>query len=141
MASSDGSALPDSLAWEIKSGRPKSVPGCQNTESRPHLPDGSSKCEDEECFFYRCQKCLPELMLGTLLGANHEKELVFVPPIENIKPKEKDLFEYDPGYHGEIDEFFGNYLQHLTEVKGVAVNRWTNYDAAKVFENVGKTFK
>ena len=79
-------------------------------------------------------------MLGTLLGANHEKELVFVPPIGNIKPKEKDLFKYDPGYHGEIEEFFGNYLQQLNGVKGVAINGWTIDDAAKVFENIGITF-
>ena len=142
MASDPGNFLPDSTAWEIKPGRPKSVPGCQNTESRPHLQEGSSKCEEnEQCFFFRCHKCLPDLMLGILLGANHEEELIFVPSIETITPQNQDLFNYDARNYEEKVECFGNYLQRLTEVKGVAINGWTDKDAVKIFDNLEFTFR
>ena len=141
MASSSGGPPLDPQPWTIKSGRPRSVPTCQNTESKPHLSEQSSKCEpNEQCFYYRCQNCLPELVLGDLLGANYEEELVHIPPIESVKPRKK-MFEYDHGYHGEIAEFFGNYLNRMTGVKGLAINGWANTDAQKIFNNVETTFR
>ena len=130
------------VPWVVKQGRPTSVLGHQNTESLPHLPDGAINCgESSQCFYYKCKKCIRDIIFGTLITADTETELVFIPEVKFIQPQSKyALFKMDPGYHGEVAEVFAGYLSRMENLTGVAINGWSNKEAAKIFTNVEKTF-
>ena len=70
----------------------------------------------------------------------HKKELVILPPIDSIKPSKPSLFEFDPGYEGEVVEFYDNYLSRMPGLKGIAINGWKSEQARLIFNNVEKTF-
>ena len=134
------------VAWVVRDGRPKSVPGHQNMKTLPALPDGADDCgENNQCFYYKCRKCTCELTNDILGITNTESKLVFVPEVKFLRPKEeKDkksaLFEMDLGYHGEVAEVVCGYLSRMENLTGVAINGWSSKDAAKIFTDVDKTF-
>ena len=90
--------------------------------------------------FFRCRKCLPLLALDCLVP-EYKIEMVFIPHIDTIKPKKSWMFEVDCGYHGEVVEFYDNYLSRMTKLKGIAINGWSNSIANLVFDAVEHTFK
>ena len=145
MTESD-SLEPAWVAWIVKEGRPKSIPGHQNMEALPALPDGADDCgENNQCFYYKCRKCIYELTNDILGITKTESKLVFVPEIKFLRPKEEKrkksaLFEMDPGYHGEVAEVVCGYLSRMENLTGVAINGWSSQDASKVFQNVDNTF-
>ena len=51
------------------------------------------------------------------------------------------MFEVDCGYHGELVEFYDNYLSRMTKLKGIAINGWSNSVAKVIFDAVDDTFK
>ena len=90
--------------------------------------------------FFRCQKCLPLLALDCLVP-EYKSEMVFIPHIDTIKPKKSSMFEVDCGYHGEVVEFYDNFLSRMTKLKGIAINGWSNPTANFIFDAVEHTFK
>ena len=129
-----------SIPWVIKLGRPYVLPGCQDTSILPELPEGEIDCgECNQCFFYRCRKCLPVLFLDVLVPECRVK-MVYIPDIGSIKPQKPDMFAENPDYHGEVTEFYANYLRRMDNLEGVAINSWSNKDARKIFLNTERTF-
>ena len=130
------------VSWRVKEGRPSSIPGYQNTEALPCLPDANFDCgEGNFCCYYQCRKCLYELVLGSLNIPKTRIGLTFIPEISCIEPKKENaLFEMDYGYHGEVSEFCTNYLSRMENLQGFAVNGWNNREARKILKNVEKTF-
>ena len=129
-----------SISWSIKTGRPYALPGCQDTSSLPHLPDGKIDCgEGNRCYFYQCRKCLPVLALDFLVP-EYRKKMVYIPDIGSIVPETSDMFSENPGYHGEVAEFYANYLRRMENLKGIAINSWSAKQARKIFHNTEGTF-
>ena len=129
-----------SVPWMIKTGRPDALPGCQDTSILPELPEGEIDCgECNQCYFYRCRKCLPVLLLDVLVPECRVK-MVYIPDIGSIKPQNSDMFAETPDYHGEVAEFYANYLRRMDKLNGIAINSWSNKDARKIFLNTEKTF-
>ena len=127
-----------SKTWELKHERPEKIPGCQDTSQLHRLDPGSTDCEGEECFYYTCTTCMPKLALETF-NPKFESELYVVPRVSSIK--KPNLFTEDHGYHGELVEFYVNYLERLDSLTGIAVNGWSNQAARKIFNSVEKTFE
>ena len=128
------------VPWTVKEGLPNAIPGCQNVESLPRLGEEELICGDGDfCYNYRCIKCMPLYALDYYNG-KHKKELVILPPIDSIKPSKPSLFEVDPGYEGEVVEFYDNYLSRMPGLKGIAINGWKSEQARLIFNNVEKTF-
>ena len=129
-----------SIPWIIKLGRPYVLPGCQDTSILPELPEGEIDCgECNQCYFYRCMKCLPVLLLDVLVP-ECRAEMVYIPDIGTIKPQKPDMFAENPDYHGEVTEFYANYLRRMDKLEGIAINSWSNKDARKVFLHTERTF-
>ena len=74
------------------------------------------------------------------LNPEYKDKLVILPDISNIKPKEPSLFAADYGYLGEVVEFYDNYISHMKNLKGFAINGWNNKIAKEIFDNVESTF-
>ena len=127
-----------SKTWELKHERPEKIPGCQDTSQLHRLDPESTDCKGEECFYYTCKTCMPKLALDTF-NPKFETELYVVPRVSSIK--KPYLFTEDHGYHGEMVEFYANYLERLDSLTGIAVNGWSNQAARKIFNSVEKTFK
>ena len=129
-----------SVPWIIKTGRPYALPGCQDTSILPELPEGEIDCgECNQCYFYRCRKCLPVLLLDVLVPDCRAK-MVYIPDIGSIKPQKSNMFAENSDYHGEVAEFYANYLRRMDKLNGIAINSWSNKDARKIFLNTEKTF-
>ena len=130
-----------SVPWMIKTGRPDALPGCQDTTILSELPEGEIDCgKANQCYFYRCRKCLPVLLLDVLVPECRVK-MVYIPDIGSIKPQKPDIFAENPDYHGEVAEFFANYLRRMDKLEGIAINSWSNKDARKIFLNTERTFE
>ena len=127
-----------SAKWELKHERPEKIPGCQDTSQLHRLEPGSTDCEGEQCFYYTCKMCIPKLVLE-IFNSKYETELYVVPRVSSIK--KPPLFTEDHGYHGEVVEFYANYLERLDSLTGIAVNGWSNKAARKIFTSVEKTFE
>ena len=129
-----------SIPWTIKAGRPYALPGCQDTSILSQLPEGETDCgEGNQCYFYRCRKCLPVLLLDVLVP-ECRAEMVYIPDIGSIKPQNSDMFAENPDYQGEVAEFYANYLRRMNKLNGIAINSWSNKDARKIFLNTERTF-
>ena len=129
-----------SVPWMIITGRPYALPGCQDTSILPELPEGKNDCgEGNQCYFYGCRKCLPVLLLDVLVPESRA-EMVYIPDIGSIKPQKSDLFLENPDYHGEVAEFYANYLRRMDKLNGIAINSWSNKDARKIFLNTERIF-
>ena len=104
-----------SVPWIIKTGRPYALPGCQDTSILPELPEGKIDCgECNQYYFYGCRKCLPVLLLDVLVPDCRAK-IVYIPDIGSIKPQKSDMFAENPNYHGEVTEFYANYLRRMNK--------------------------
>ena len=124
----------------IKTGRPYVLPGCQDTSILSELAEGEINCgETNQCYFYRCRKCLPVLLLDVLVPECRVK-MVCIPDIGSIKPQNSDMFAENPDYQGEVAEFYANYLRRMDKLNGIAINSWSNKDARKIFLNTERTF-
>ena len=124
----------------IKTGRPDALPGCQDMSILSELPEGESDCgKRNQCYFYRCRKCLTVLLLDVLVP-ECRTEMVYVPDIGSIKPQKSDMFAGNPDYHGEVAEFFANYLRRMDKLEGIAINSWSNKDVRKIILNTERTF-
>ena len=129
-----------SIPWIIKLGRPYALPGCQDTSILSELPEGEIDCgEGNQCYFYGCRKCLPMLLLDVLVPECRAK-MVYIPDIGSIKPQKSDMFAENPDYHGEVAEFYANYLRRMDKMNGIAINSWSNKDARKIFLNTERIF-
>ena len=129
-----------SVPWVIKTGRPYALPECQDTSILPELPEGELDCgECNQCYFYRCRKCLPVLALDILVP-DYKTEMVYIPDLGSIEPQQPDMLMENSDYHGEVAEFYENYLRKMDKLKGVAINSWSNKNAWKIFLNTDKTF-
>ena len=82
--------------------------------------------------------CIPKLTLE-IFNSKYETELYVVPSVSSIK--KPDLFTVNHGYHGEMVEFYANYLERLDSLTGIAVNGWSNQAARRIFNSVEKTFE
>ena len=127
-----------SIKWELKHERPEKIPGCQDTSQLHRLEPGSTDCDGEQCFYYTCKMCIPKLTLEKF-NSKYNTELYVIPRISSIK--KPDLFTEHHGYHGEMVEFYANYLERLESLTGIAVNGWSNQAARKIFNSVEKTFE
>ena len=127
-----------SIKWELKHERPEKIPGCQDTSQLHRLEPGSTDCEGGQCFYYTCKMCIPKLTLE-IFNSKYKTELYVVPRVSSIK--RPDLFSEDHGYHGEMVEFYANYLERLDSLTGIAVNGWSNQAARRIFNSVEKTFE
>ena len=96
--------------------------------------------EKDLYLFFRCRKCLPLLALDSLVP-EYKIELVPLPHIDTIKPKNLCMFEVDCGYQGEVVEFYDNYLSRMTKLKGIAINGWSNSIGKVIFNAVEHTLK
>ena len=85
-------------------------------------------------------KCLPLLGLD-YFNPEHQTKLVVLPDINGIKPKKPSPFDFDEGYLGEIVEFYDNYISRMTNLKGFAINGWSDKDARLLFDSVDRTFQ
>ena len=81
---------------------------------------------------------MPTLVLDKF-NSGYKTELHVVPRVSSIKKPE--LFTEDPGYHGEIVEFYANYMERVDSLTGIAVSGWSNTAARKIFSSVEKTFE
>ena len=66
--------------------------------------------------------------------------MVYIPDIGSIKPQKPDMFAENPDYHGEVTEFYANYLRRMGKLNGIAINSWSNKNARKIFMNTEGTF-
>ena len=127
-----------STKWELKHERPDKIPGCQDMSQLHRLEPRKTDCEGQQCFYYTCKKCMPNLILEKF-NPQYETELNIVP---RVSATEKPLlFKKDPGYHGEMVEFYANYMERQDSLTGIAVRGWSNTAARKIFNSVDKTFE
>ena len=127
-----------STKWELKHERPEKIPGCQDMSQLHRLEPGKTDCEGQQCFYYTCKKCMPNLILEKF-NPQYETELNIVPRISATK--KPFLFTEDPEYHGEMVEFYANYIEREDSLTGIAVRGWSNTAARKIFNSVDKTFE
>ena len=82
---------------------------------------------------------LPVLLLDVLVP-ECRTEMVYIPDIGSIKPQKSDMFAENPDYHGEVAEFFANYMRRMDKLEGIAINSWSNKCARKIFLDTERTF-
>ena len=124
--------------WELKHERPEKIPGWQDTSRLHRLEPGSTDCEGEQCFYYTCKTCMPTLVLDKF-NPCYRTELHVVPRASCIK--KPALFTPNHGYHGEMVEFYANFLEKVDSLTGIAVSGWSNTAARKIFCSVEKIFE
>ena len=57
------------IPWKVKQGRPRSIPGCQNTDSLSILAQDVEQCPDGEyCYYYRLLAISNKLEISSVLG-------------------------------------------------------------------------
>ena len=135
----DQSKISDWVSWEFKRQRPDKVPGCQDVASLPHLEKGETSCvEGQHCFYFSCGKCSSLLALKSL-NPGYKSRIQYVPRISCIHAPE--AFTEDNRYHGEIHEMYRRYFAHISDLRGVAINGWSNENAKNIFANVDDTFR
>ena len=127
-----------SKKWVQKHEIPEKIPGCQDTSQLHRLEKGKTYCEGKKCFYYTCRQCMPTLILDEF-NPGYKTELHVVPRVSSIK--KPALFTEDHGYHGEMVEFYANYMERVDSLSGIAVNGWSNQVARKIFDGVEKTFE
>ena len=134
----DKSKTSDWVSWEFKRQRPDKVPSFQDVASLPHLEEGKTSCgEGQHCFYFACGKCSSLLALE-ILNPGYKNWMQYVPRISCIPAPEP--FTEDNQYHGEIQEMYRRYFAQISDLRGVAINGWSNKNAKNIFTNVADTF-
>ena len=119
--------------WAVKHERPEKVPGWQDTSQLYKLEPGEMDCEGEQCFYYTCRTCSVLLALETFIR-KYRTELEVIPRPSCISGPalftEKTSPKYH-GYHGEVVQFYANFLERVRDLTGVAITGWSNVAAWK----------
>ena len=118
--------------WAVKHERPEKVPGCQDTSKLHKLEPGDAR---KQCFYYTCRTCSVLLALETSIR-KYKTELEVIPRPSRISGPELFTEKTSPkyhGYHGEVVQFYANFLERVRNLTGVAINGWSNVAARKIF--------